>query len=85
MKSKIEEKDSQTIELHGIIDTHVKQISRLELDLKESKYANDRVSKELEQTLVKLEKVHTDYNNALGEINKTKKILQDKIQEHKVR
>lgn len=84
LKSKIDEKDTEITALHGVIDTHVKQIGRLELDIKESKTANDKVSKELEQTLLKQEKLQADYNNATYEVNKTKKILQERIQEHKV-
>lgn len=72
-------------ELHGIIDAHVKQIHRFEQDIKDSKFANDKLAKELEQSILKQEKVQLDYNSALFDVNNTKKKLQEKIQEHKVR
>lgn len=84
LKMKVEEKEVQINELHGVIDTHVKTITHLEVDIKDAKYANDKVSKDLEQTLFKQERMQIEYNNILFEVNKARKNLQEKVQENKV-
>lgn len=85
MKYKTEEKDVQVTELHGIIDQHLKQINRLEQETKEAKNINDKLTKEVEQMMQKYEKLQLDYNSALYDVTRTKSLLQEKNQEHKVR
>lgn len=84
LKYKVEEKDNQISELHGIIDQHVKQINRYEQEIKDTKSANEKLLKELEHTTLKYEKMQLDYNSALYDATRTKTALQEKNQELKV-
>lgn len=84
MKFKVGEKESLITDLQGIIHEHVKNISQLEHDIKESKLSNDKVSKELEQIMIKYEKLQLDYNSALYDVTRTKTLFQESKQELKV-
>ncbi|VEN52638.1 unnamed protein product [Callosobruchus maculatus] len=79
LKGKIEEKETKIVELHGVIAQNAKAIARSEQDAKESKYAFDKVTKELEATAQKLSRLQDDHNQTMFDLDKAKKLVQEKM------
>ncbi|XP_066253136.1 cilia- and flagella-associated protein 58-like [Euwallacea similis] len=79
IKLSIEDKDMTIGNLTGVIFEHTKKINKLESEVKEQKSSYKKLSKENEINIVKLSKIHDDYNNVLYEVDKSKKMLQEKL------
>nr|CAH7768036.1 unnamed protein product [Callosobruchus chinensis] len=79
LKGKIEEKETKIVELHGVIAQNAKEIARYEQEAKESKYAFDKVTKELEATAQKLSRLQDDHNQTMFDLDKAKKLVQEKM------
>ncbi|XP_066139447.1 cilia- and flagella-associated protein 58-like [Euwallacea fornicatus] len=75
----MEDKDLRIDNLTGIISEHIKKINRLQSELKEQKSSYDKLSKENEINIITLSKIQDDYNNVLYEMEKSKKMLQEKL------
>ncbi|CAG9834082.1 unnamed protein product [Diabrotica balteata] len=74
-KFKIDEKDIHIHELNENIKELGKQISALHKEIKDWRYAHDKLSKELEGTLVKLAKLTDEHNTSLFERLTGKEVL----------
>ncbi|CAH2007025.1 unnamed protein product [Acanthoscelides obtectus] len=84
LKAKIEEKESKIVELHGVIAQNAKAIARSEQDAKETKYAYDKLSKEFEATALKFSRLQDDHNQTMFDLDKSKKVIQDKMLDAKI-
>uniref|UniRef100_A0A6P7F183 Cilia- and flagella-associated protein 58-like n=1 Tax=Diabrotica virgifera virgifera TaxID=50390 RepID=A0A6P7F183_DIAVI len=84
VKFKLDEKDIHIHELNETIKDLGKQIAVLHKDIKDWRYAHDKLSKELEATLMKLAKLTDEHNTSLFEVDAVKKALHEKSIDMKV-
>lgn len=80
-----EDKDISIHNLTGVIAEHVKKTARLENELKDHKTNHEKLLKENEQNVIKLGKVQEDYNATLYELDRSKKMYQEKVGDIKVK
>ncbi|XP_057669299.1 cilia- and flagella-associated protein 58-like [Diorhabda carinulata] len=84
LKFKLDEKDLHAIELNETIKDQLKQIVGLQKDIKEWKLSHDRLSKELEASIMKASKLADEHNVALFEVESMRKTLQEKAVDMKI-
>lgn len=85
MKEKLAEKELQLNELTEVVGFHMKQIAKLENQLKEEKATYDRLYKEHESLNTKHYKIFEDLQVVQSNYEQTRKTLNKKDLELKVR
>lgn len=84
-KLHMEDKDITINNLTGLINEHVRKTTKLENEGREQKINFDKLLKENEANITKLAKLQDDYNNTLYELDKSKKVYQERLVEIKVK
>ncbi|KAH1017841.1 cilia- and flagella-associated protein 58 [Dendroctonus ponderosae] len=79
LRISLEDKEISIHNLTGVIAEHVKKTARLENELKDHKANSEKLLKENEQNVAKLGKVQEDYNATLYELDRSKKMYQEKL------
>lgn len=84
LKEEMSHKDVLVDELNGIISSNQKQIAKFEGILKEQKISTDRVSKELEISFQKYQKLNAEHEHLQEENENNKKEVSMQHTEMKV-
>lgn len=84
VRLRMEDKDIIINNLTGLINEHVRKTTKLENEAREQKINFDKLLKENEVNITKLAKLQDEYNNTLFELDKSKKLYQERLIDIKV-